>query len=279
MWPLYAMDTCFYSEQGSYDLNARCAMLAELGFDASYLTLWNNVAWKDLEELTAVAKANALGVAGVYATLDISGAVSSGATGKLLDSAPSLSGVQQLELAVEMSDAPTTRYDPMNAQPALELIERLISLVPDDVEINLYPHVGMWLERFDDAVRLCQQLDDPRVGVVFPSFHWYALKGGPVDVLFARAGKSLKVVNICGTRRTESRLPTIEPLDEGELDNFALLGNLMRANYQGMVGLQGYGVGGDVYTRLQRSIGAYRSMTERLEAHPDWSVLRTDLVP
>jgi sugar phosphate isomerase/epimerase len=279
MWPLYAMDTSFYSEQGSYGLKTRCAMLAELGFDATYLSLWNDVAWKDLEDLTEVAKANDLGVAGVYATLDISRSESAGANGKLLQSAPSLSGVRQLELAVQMSDLPDARYDEMSAQPARELIERLLSLLPDDVEINLYPHIGMWLERFDQAVDLCKKLDDPRLGVVFPSFHWYALKGEPVDTLFARAGKSLKVVNICGTRRTDSGRPTIEPLDDGELDNFAVLGSLMRAEYQGMVGIQGYSIGGDVYARLQRSIAAYRRMTERLQAHPDWAVLRPDLAP
>jgi hypothetical protein len=69
-------------------------------------------------------------------------------------------------------------------------------------------------------------------------------------------------------------MPTIESLADGELDNFALLGSLQRVGYRGMVGVQGYGMGGDCYGNLQRSLTAYRDLTRRLAAHPEWAVLR-----
>jgi hypothetical protein len=83
-------------------------------------------------------------------------------------------------------------------------------------------------------------------------------------------------VNVCGSRRLDSPggpPATIEPLDEGELDNFALLGLLRAIDYRGPIVLQGYGVGGDVYAVLRRSLRAYRSMAARLAMHPEWADL------
>ena len=79
---------------------------------------------------------------------------------------------------------------------------------------------------------------------------------------------------ICGSRKVKDSIPTLEPLDEGELDNFALLGLLRKLDYHGMVGLQGYSVGGDVYTKLKRSLAVFRDMERRLDAHPAWANLR-----
>jgi hypothetical protein len=41
-----------------------------------------------------------------------------------------------------------------------------------------------------------------------------------------------------------------------------------------MVGIQGFSVGGDVYTKLKRSITAFRDIERRLDAHPEWAQLR-----
>jgi hypothetical protein len=89
-----------------------------------------------------------------------------------------------------------------------------------------------------------------------------------------RQRRDLPVPNICGSRPTAGGAPTIEPLDEGELDNFALLGALQRVGYTGMIGVQGYSMGGDSYSKLQRSLAAFRAMTDRLAAHPGWAALR-----
>jgi hypothetical protein len=88
----------------------------------------------------------------------------------------------------------------------------------------------------------------------------------------------LRQVNLCGSRRSASGVAgkaTIEPLDEGELDNFALLGHLRRIGYEGFIGFQGYSIGGDVYAKLRRSLGALREMEQRLDRHPHWANLRT----
>ena len=67
---------------------------------------------------------------------------------------------------------------------------------------------------------------------------------------------------------------TIEPLDEGEMDNFVLLGALARRGYAGRYGVLGWeSMGGDVYGNLERSHAAFRSMERRLAAHPEWAVM------
>ncbi|MGA9221060.1 MAG: xylose isomerase, partial [Pseudomonas graminis] len=87
----------------------------------------------------------------------------------------------------------------------------------------------------------------------------------------------LHQVNIAGSRRSPlgwGGLATIEPLDEGEMDNFVLMGALLRRGFDGRVGVLGWeSMGGDVYGNLQRSEKAFRSMEHRLAAHPEWAVL------
>jgi sugar phosphate isomerase/epimerase len=270
MWPIYAMDTYFYSSQGSYFLEARCEMLRELGYDGTYLTLFGDATWDDLSRLRDVAGRNELAVAGVWAGLDLAKD-----NRRLLESTALFDGIPVLELAVSDSARPDSRYAATDDDAARALIEELVARLPDGVEVCLYPHINAWLERFEDTVELAGRIDNGRVGVCFPSYHWYAMREERAEELLTRAGSRLRSVNICGSRRPPSGgVPTIEPLDEGELDNFALLGLLRRLGYRGMIGVQGYSVGGDTYAKLQRSLAAYRDMTRRLGEHPEWAKLR-----
>jgi sugar phosphate isomerase/epimerase len=264
------MDTYFYSSQGSYGLEARCEMLRDLGYDATYLTLFGDATWDDFSRLHEVAARNGLAVAGVWAGLDLAKD-----NRRLLESTARFAGIPILELAVSDSARPERRCAATDDDDARALVEELANRVPGGVEICLYPHVDAWLERFEDTVELADRIDHDHVGVCFPSYHWYAMREERAEELLAKAGSRLRSVNICGARRPAvGGVPTIEPLDEGELDNFALLGLLRRLSYRGMIGVQGYSIGGDTYAKLQRSLAAYRDMIRRLEAHPDWAELR-----
>jgi hypothetical protein len=58
------------------------------------------------------------------------------------------------------------------------------------------------------------------------------------------------------------------------MDNFTLLGALERRGFDGRFGVLGWeSMGGDVYGNLRRSVTAFRSMEQRLAAHPEWAVL------
>ena len=52
----------------------------------------------------------------------------------------------------------------------------------------------------------------------------------------------------------------IQTLDRGSFDMYGFLKTLDDAGYTGPIGLQGYGIGGDAYDNLKRSIGAWRKL-------------------
>jgi sugar phosphate isomerase/epimerase len=272
------MDTAFRNSLGAYSLEARCEMLAELGYDATYLTLFHERDRADADRVAAVADDHGLDVTAVYDTLDATAPADDPDAERLLESAARTDC--DLELAVEASDVAAS--DPAGDDDAVDRIEQLLDAAGEGVTVSLYPHLGNWLERVGDAVRLCERVDRPNLGVVFPAYHWYAVRGrnadGPgLQAILDDAAPHLTSVNLCGSRWPPGAdAPTIEPLDAGELDNFAVLGALAAVGYEGPVGVQGYGDGGDAYAKLARSREALAAMRERLVAHPEWADLDAD---
>ncbi len=126
-------------------------------------------------------------------------------------------------------------------------------------------------------MRLCRRLNHTQLGILFCGYHWYAVDGTNLTGILEAAAPYLKQANLSGSRRNPhgfGNIATIEPLDEGELDNFALLGQLKKIGFQGMIGFQGWSEGGDAYLKLSRSLRAFRDMERRLKAHPHWAELK-----
>jgi sugar phosphate isomerase/epimerase len=279
---LFAMDTAFHHSLGTYPFEVRCEMLSALGYDATYLTLWNERAWEDLSLLSEVTATYGLEVAGIYFTLDIAEQVAEAAAARLQQLLTIVPEGASIELAVKASDNSLPLSDPQGDARVLRQLRPLLPLIEArQLSLRFYPHTNCWLERIGDAVRLCRALEHSSVGAVFCGFHWYAVDGRALPEKLAEAVPYLRSVNLCGSRRMKlGRFPaTIEPLDSGELDNFAVLGLLRNLGYNGMIGIQGYSVGGDVYANLRRSLASFRDMEQRLAAHPHWAVLNTkDLI-
>jgi hypothetical protein len=288
-FPLYAMDTCFHSSLGAYGWDARCEMLRELGYDATYLTLWSEDAWADLERIGQTREQFGLEVAGVYWTLDLDDR--GGANARFLEALEFVPGGTRFELAIvgepssdRISGASTCDHsDPRLRQwlePILEAASRR------ELTVSLYPHLDFWLDCFEDATRLARKWSHPQLGTVFCGYHWFAGSGQDssghfsykyLQSILEEGAPWLKSANVCGsTCRVEkgARRCTIETLDRGELDNFAVLGLLREIEFSGPLGFQGYGIGGDVYANLRSSLQAAREMLSRLEARPHWARLR-----
>lgn len=281
-WKVYPMDTGFFSTLGSYDFDARCEIAKELGFDATYLTLWSEPAWADVGRLPAVRATHDLDVAGVYVALDVATAADDPAGQRIMNLLRNLDGTDLVEVAILSGDTSIANSDPVGDATALAWIDRLVEAASErEIRLALYPHAGAWLETTADAARLCRTLDHPLVGAVFPAYHWYAAGAhdlrGSVDIV----APYLRSVNVCGSRRISGWVmpATIEPLDDGQLDTFAVLGAIARTDYDGFVGIQGYSVGGDAYAKFRRSLAAYRDIERRLAEHPHWADLRDDPLP
>lgn len=276
---IFAMDTGFYSRLGNYPLEVRCEMLADLGYHATYLTLWSEPAWADLPEVETSAAKHGLTVAAVNVVADAAEPATEGDNGRILELIRTQTVTRTVEIAIRHQREGLAGSDPAGDRDALRfLAAALAAAEKNDVRLLLYPHTFYWLERVEDAVRLCDALADPRLGLVFPAFHWYAVDGADLDGALRLAAPHLGSVNVCGSRRLAGQYfpATIEPLDSGDFDNFALLGLLRSLPYRGMVGVQGYGVGGDAYEHFRRSMAALRAMERRLDAHPHWARLRPE---
>jgi sugar phosphate isomerase/epimerase len=277
----YAMDTCFLNELGDYPLDVRCEMLAELGFTGTYLTLWNNElrerAWSDAERFVAESRRHGLEAAGVYVALDL-GDVET--RDRVLRFLPTLPPGCAVEISLRAGNETLANSSEDGDDAALRLLAPLLAAV--DAERNpicLYAHVRCWLERHEDALRLVRKSGHPALGWVFSTYHWYASQEGRLLPLLDEGLPRLRRVNVCGTRRTAEGGYTLEPLDGGTLDLPAILGQIWKRGYAGPVGIQGYGVGGDVYGRLERGLSTLREWKRRCERQPHWADLRAGSLP
>jgi len=276
---IFAMDTYFYTSLGAYEFDARCEVLKELGYDATYLTAWTDAAWADVPRLAQVKTKFGLDVAAVYATLDSAGDDNHAGNLRILRLVESLEGCDHIELAIRSSKEGLKTSDPAGDDAAKRWLDKLLKVASlRRITISLYPHINFWLERIEDAVRLCRAYNQPQLRMVFCGFHWYALDGTNLPARLDEAAPWLRSANLCGSRRRAKEhggYPnTIESLDEGDLDNFALLGLLQKIGYRGMIGFQGFSMGGDVYAKLKRSLAAFRDMERRLAQHPNWAQMR-----
>lgn len=149
---------------------------------------------------------------------------------------------------------------PAGDERAVAILRELADLAArHKVRIALYPHHGFWLERVEDAVRIADKVDRPNAGTTFNLCHW--LKVNPeksAESLIRQAMPRLFVVSINGADADGQNWKTlIQILDRGTFDMTGFLKTLGDAGYTGPIGLQAYGIGGDAYDNLKRSMQAW----------------------
>lgn len=272
MTQLYAMDTFFYTSLGSYDLDARCQMLSELGYAGTHLTVWSERAERDIDRLAHVTQHYKLSVFGVYFVLDINDAHHIQHTVALIER---IAVSTTIELAITVGGPGQHRSDARFDHDAVRALQHICDRAQARGHtVVLYPHVDFWLESHLDAIRICQLCAHPALGISFNAYHWYALGNRDSVGTLTAMRPYLKAANICGSRRLPAghgQSATIELIDEGDLDLFVLLCTLKQVGYTGPIGLQGYGIGGDVYTKLRRSRAAFDDLQHRVALRTHWA--------
>jgi hypothetical protein len=243
-------------------------MIQDLGFDATYLTLFGDSEWKLLEHVAVWEQAYGLPVEAVYAMAapdDIE--MWQRICQELLPALPTGTALElALPLPNDASLAPATVCGYV-----LEGLRNVLAAA-GDTEVRLYPHLGFWLATSAAAMDLCKAIDDPRLSVNFCGFHWFAGDPQSLREVLELIRPALGGVNLAGSRTGGALYGyTIEALDQGMLDHFMELAELHRVGYQGRLGLQGYANGGDVYDQLRRSRAALQSLQQRLHDHPEWA--------
>ena len=155
---------------------------------------------------------------------------------------------------------------PEGDEDAVKVIRHVADMgAKSGLRVALYPHTGHWLERVEDAVRIAQKVNRPDVGVTFNLCHWLKVDGQDLQARLELAKPHLFMVTVSGADVGGTDWTTlIQTLDRGTFDVCGLLGLLNEMNYTGPIGLQGYGIGGDVSANLRRSMDAWRTCRRRI---------------
>jgi len=133
------------------------------------------------------------------------------------------------------------------------------------LRVALYPHIGMYVGRLEDALRVVKSVDRPNLGVTFNLAHFLAAKDEPnLDARLREALPHLFMVSINGAEHQGGWDRLIQPLDRGEFDVYGLLKKLLALGYHGPIGLQCYQVPGDREENLSRSMAAWRKFSARM---------------
>jgi sugar phosphate isomerase/epimerase len=136
-------------------------------------------------------------------------------------------------------------------------------------QLLLYPHQSSWVERLEDSIRVAEQVDRPNVGVMFNLCHWLRVdKSRDYAPLLKKALPRLWAISINGADEFDAQpgwARYIQPLDKGSFDVGKLLKTLKELGYQGPIGLQCYGIGGDTREHLARSMSAWQTLSKNLK--------------
>jgi len=159
--------------------------------------------------------------------------------------------------------------DPAGDARAVEIIREMAALARDSgSQILLYPHSYMWMEKIQDAVRVADKVDRPNVGVMFNLCHWLRVsKDRDYRPLLVQAMPRLWAVSISGADERDDQpgwAHYIQPLGRGSFDMLTFLKTLHELGYTGPIGLQCYGIPGDVRDTLAESMQAWRGYWAKL---------------
>jgi len=149
---------------------------------------------------------------------------------------------------------------------AVEVIQEIADMAAESgVRVALYPHTGFWVERVEDAVRVAKKVDRKNVGITFNLCHWLKVDDEKnMKSLIKSAMPHLFLVTINGADSGgKDWKQLIQTLDRGSFNMLRFLKVLKKSGYTGPIGLQGYGIGGDAYENLKRSMSAWNKLSEK----------------
>jgi len=256
--PIFVMDNGL-SDEAHQTAEAKALLLQELGYDG--------VGWRpgQVPEMRRELEQRNLEMFSFYVGAKI-GAAEESFDPKLPEMMAQLqgSGAMIWLFLTSNQDAPSS---PDGDERAVAAVREIADLAANaDLEIALYPHHAMWLERVQDAVRLARKVDRPNVGVTFNLCHCLRVGDEPrIPELLREAKPYLSLVSISGADSDgKDWASLIQTLDRGTFDQLKFLRELRAIGYDGPIGLQCYGLRGSVRDNLTRSMEAWQQLKEQL---------------
>ncbi len=264
-WKLFPFNNYFAFSDRSYSADEMWDIAKASGYDKFYYSFprAEQDGIRVASGIREQRRRTGLGLGALYTVVRMHEPVPEGGA-SVVDAMDCLEPGDTLELAL-MLEWKQDRSDPQHDQMAIDLLDAwLAEAEKRDLEISLYHHFGFWMERFDDCLRLAKKIDNPRLGVTFCGYHWYAVDREELDGKLDAARDYLKIVNVCGSRYAPEtkQMPTgytIEPVGRGDFPLSRVIAAMRRIGYTADVGFQGYKLGGDAEANLAESIRGWRA--------------------
>lgn len=155
--------------------------------------------------------------------------------------------------------------DPAGDDIAVAGLRELADLcAANGLRVAIYPHVGMWCHRVDDALRLVRKADRKNVGLTFNLCHALLDHAeARIPALIEEAAPYMMVATINGA--DSGKGDYIQPLGKGSYDVSLVLKKLKAVGFKGPIGLQCYNIKGDPQELLTGSMGAWKKLAGVLE--------------
>jgi len=241
-------------------IDAQLDLVKEIGFDG---LSWRTDSPGRVQQVLDGAKRRGLKLFAIYANLELKdGKLASDP--RLKEIIPLCQGTGTL-LWLTLSSKQFQNSDPAGDDVAVAGLRELADVCETNgVRIALYPHVGLWVHRVEDALRVVKKVDRRNVGLTFNLCH--ALMDGAEDrlpALLEEVAPHLLVVSINGADSHPSKPgwpQLIQPLGQGNYDVGIVLKQLQAIGFKGSIGLQCYSIKGDPRTLLIGSMEAWRKL-------------------
>jgi sugar phosphate isomerase/epimerase len=261
--PFFAMDTGTIDESHK-TAGAQAQMLKDLGYAGiGYWERNPTAGTAGLREMLMALDNNGLKLLCEYFTIKLDEPNESSPA--LLNESINLLENRNTVLLLALSNSKLPKSSRQGDDQAVEVIREIADASHKaGVRVALYPHSDAWLATMDDAVRLIEKVNRRNVGVSFNLYHWLKAEHSLRDIeqTIKKVSPFLFVVTINGS----SDAGSIDTLDRGTFDIYNLLKILNSEGFTGPIGLQGYGLTGEVSENLKRSIDAWRNFSQRLAA-------------
>ena len=240
-------------------IDAQLDLAKEIGFDG---LSWRTDSPEQIKQLLAGAKQRGLKVFVIYANLELK-------DGKLVYK-PELKEIIALckgtdtMILPNMTSKQFKPSDPAGDDIAVAGLRELADLCDaSGVRIAIYPHVGCWVHRVEDALRVVKKVNRKNVGLTFNLCHALMDKAEDrIPSLIEEAAPHLFCATINGADSGGGK--AIKTLDKGSYDVGIVLKKLNAVGYEGPIGLQCYSIKGDPKTLLTGSMSAWKKLNSSL---------------
>ena len=143
-----------------------------------------------------------------------------------------------------------------------------------EVQLSIYPHAFFYCQKIGHALKLVKMVDRANLGMTINLCHMLKVEGieGYQDKI-KKALPYLRMVSISGADAGDTQMmdwkQLIQTLGKGSFDTYDFVKNLKDLGYDGMIGLQCFGIKEDFEKSLIKSMDTWKKYQIQYNALPE----------